>query len=102
MPRNTSDSIKSINITKSDVDEQHGILTITLATEIKSGIYSLEIDYEARVDNRTLQVVNFSDDKTKRSVEAKKKNNKNYNNCQHFSSNYFFNFIIYHSLSILI
>ncbi|KAK0167934.1 hypothetical protein PV327_001785 [Microctonus hyperodae] len=61
-----SQQIKQINVTYSDIDEQHGILTITPASTIKSGFYSLEIDYEARGNNMTLIVANYSDENTNR------------------------------------
>ncbi|XP_057333154.1 thyrotropin-releasing hormone-degrading ectoenzyme-like isoform X2 [Microplitis mediator] len=55
-------AIEEINISKSDVDEEHDILTIIPTSAIKSGNYSLEIIYEARTDNRTVLVANFSDE----------------------------------------
>ncbi|XP_034944929.1 aminopeptidase N-like isoform X2 [Chelonus insularis] len=65
IPSNTSEPvIHEINITKSDVDEQHGILMINPSSPIKPGIYLIEMDFESYTDSRTFLVANFSDEDT--------------------------------------
>ncbi|XP_063990890.1 aminopeptidase N-like isoform X2 [Diachasmimorpha longicaudata] len=54
--------ITDIDTSKNQLDNEHGILRTHLPKRIKKGLYALEINYEALVDNRTLRVANFSDD----------------------------------------
>lgn len=57
---------RTIEIKNNEIDNEHGILTIDLATEINSGLYTLDINYETHVDNRTLLIANFSDESADR------------------------------------
>ncbi|XP_011303203.1 aminopeptidase N isoform X2 [Fopius arisanus] len=62
--------ITDIDISKNEMDNEHGILRTHLPRGIKKGVYALEIDYKALVDNRTLRVANFSDESSDRWLMA--------------------------------
>ncbi|XP_044004952.1 aminopeptidase N-like isoform X2 [Aphidius gifuensis] len=74
IPANISDSQeempRTIEIKNNEIDNEHGILTIDLASEINSGLYTLDINYETHVDNRTLLIANFSDESADRWLMA--------------------------------